>query len=293
MAKILRKHDTVRIASTHRLRRLWLFAAVTAALSAADPRNAAIEMQLQTAIHREIVLGDLKGALEQYAQISTRQTVPREIAARAVLGMAECQERLGRRAEASDTYNRVAREFADLPAAAKARERLSGLDGQMHGPSNLDFSQWLPGKEPAGWFVPVFPKDPNSYVQPAREGCRGRSNCAVVMVPPIAPSPLGHLMQNFSAAPYRGKTVRFVAWLRLEAATPVDRAQMMLSVDRANRQQGFFDNMEDRPIRSSEWTRGELVARIDEDATTITIAVLSSGRARVWVDSVSFAVIGR
>jgi tetratricopeptide (TPR) repeat protein len=292
-ADILRKRDTIRTASTHFIRRLWIVAAAAAVLFAADQRNAAIEMQLQTAIHREIVLGDLKGALEQYRQISSQQAAPREIAARAVFGMGQCQERLGRRADASASYNRVVREFADLSPAASARERLSNLEGSLHGPRNLDFSQPVPGKEPAGWFVPVFPMDPNSYVQLRRDGCRGGSGCAVVMVPPNAPSPLGHLMQNFSAAPYRGQTVRLRAWLRLEASAPEDRAQMMLSVDRANRQQGFFDNMEDRPVRSAEWTRCDLTAHIDPDATTITIAVLSAGRGRVWVDSVSFEVVDR
>src|SRR5262249_61429130 len=97
-----------------------------------------------------------------------------------------------------------------------------------------------------------------------REGCRSQSGCAVVMVPANAPSPVSHLMQSFSAAAYRGKTVRLRAWLRLDAADPVDRAQIFLSVDRAGRQTEFFDRMDSR---SAEWTPCDIVSRIDDDAT--------------------------
>jgi len=37
----------------------------------------------------------------------------------------------------------------------------------------------------------------------------------------------------------------------------------------------------------------DIVGRIDEDATFIELGVLSAGRGRVWVDDVSFEVIGR
>jgi hypothetical protein len=72
---------------------------------------------------------------------------------------------------------------------------------------------------------------------------------------------------------------------------PEDRAQMWFNVERANRKHGFSDNMDDRPIRSSEWTRAEIVGQIDEDAQFINFGVMSIGGGRVWVDDVSFEVI--
>ena len=47
-------------------------------------------------------------------------------------------------------------------------------------------------------------------------------------------------MQSFSAAAYRGKTVRLRAWVRVEAGAPGDRAQMWLKVDRPNGKVGFL-----------------------------------------------------
>jgi hypothetical protein len=93
------------------------------------------------------------------------------------------------------------------------------------------------------------------------------------------------------------------AWLRLETffvtsfgvrlPEPDDRAQMWLNVERANRRNGFSDNMDDRPVRSPEWTLCEIVGEIGEDARFINFGVMSIGGGRVWVDDVSFEVISR
>ena len=91
--------------------------------------------------------------------------------------------------------------------------------------------------------------------------------------------------------PRRGKTVRLSAWLRLDQTDPDDRGQMWLSVDRFGDQKGFFDDMSDRAVHTSEWTFREIQARVDDDATFIKFGVMSIGRGRVWVDRVSFTVV--
>jgi hypothetical protein len=68
---------------------------------------------------------------------------------------------------------------------------------------------------------------------------------------------------------------------------------MWLSVDRPADKKGFFDDMSDRAVRSPEWTFREIRARIDPDATFIKFGVMSIGRGRVWVDSVSFEVVAQ
>jgi hypothetical protein len=77
----------------------------------------------------------------------------------------------------------------------------------------------------------------------------------------------------------------------LRLPNPEDRAQLWLNVERANRRPGFSDNMDDRPVRSLEWTRAEIVGEIDADAQFINFGVMSIGGGRVWVDDVSFEVI--
>ncbi len=263
-------------------------------LLGAPQRENGSEMQLEAAIHREIVLGDLNGAMDRYRALVTDAGVSKPVAARALFHLGQCLERLGRRSEARASYVRVVNEYGDQPPAVQAGERLANWEIAVSGPRNIKFEQGAPGRVPPGWFVAVaLPKDADYYAQLQREGCRSKSGCALVLLPANALSPFSNLMQAFNAAAYRGKTVRLRAWLRLEAADADDRARMWLSVDRAGRQAGFFDDMKDRPVRSAEWTPCEIVSKVDEDATFINFGVVSVGRGRVWVDDVSFETVNR
>jgi hypothetical protein len=286
MAEILRKRDTRGTAIWRWLVTLGLVIGV-AAQTRAD-----LETQLEAAIHREVVLGDLPGALEQYQAIVSQPSAPKNIAARAVFQMAQCLEKTGRRKEARAAYGRVATEYGDLAeVAALARSRIAGWEESLAGPQNLNFEQGVAGKAPPFWFVPALPKDADGVAQLQRIGCRSRIGCAVVLAPDKAPNQSGTLMQSFPAAAYRGKAIRLRASLRLDSAIAEDHAQMWLYVDRPNARRGFVDDMSDRPVRSSEWTRCEISGAIDADATFINFGVTTIGRGRVWVDEVSFEVI--
>jgi hypothetical protein len=260
----------------------------------ADP-----EEQLEAAIHREVVMGDLPGAIEEYRAIVARAATPRPISARAYLEIGLCQEKSGQRKEAWDTYRRLVTDYSDQTAIISlARMKLAAWSG----PRNLKFDEGVTGKVPPGWFVPSLPKDADFLAELRRgEGCRSRTGCALVMVPRNVPRPVGNLEQSFSAAAYTGKTVRLRAWIRLETffvnsfgirlPDPEDRAQMWLYVERANHRNGYSDNMDDRPVRAPDWTLAEIVADIGEDARFINFGVMSIGGGRVWVDDVSFEII--
>ncbi|MDE3166038.1 MAG: hypothetical protein KGN36_09545, partial [Acidobacteriota bacterium] len=248
--------------------------------------------RLEAAIHREVVAGDVAGAIDLYRGIAADASAPREVAARALLEMGQCQEKLGQRRDAHATYSRVLREFAsDAEAAAQARARLAGWTDALPGPRNLRFEQGDVGKMPPGWFVPALEKTTGSLAELRHKGCRGEGGCAVVVAPATAPGAAGNLMQSFSAAGYRGKTVRLRAWLKVEAASPEDRAQLWVHVLRPNGKPGFLDNMDDRPVRPAGWTPCEIVADVDGDALFLEFGVTAIGRGRVWVDDVAFDVV--
>ena len=122
------------------------------------------------------------------------------------------------------------------------------------GPRNLDFEAGTPGQTPPGWLVPA-----TGYAAELRhEGCKAGAGCAVLLPPATASTaPFGNLMQAFSAEPFRGKTVRLRAWIRMEKVEAGDRAQIWLRVDRPGMQMGLFDNMGDglSPPRNGLFTR--------------------------------------
>jgi hypothetical protein len=247
--------------------------------------------QLESAIHREMVAGDLPGAIEQYRAVLAQSAKSRPIAARALFQLGQCLEKLGERKQAHAAYTRLSSEFADQPElVAQARARLAGWTDALPGPRNLRFEEGEPGKLPPGWFVPSVEKGAANLAELRHKGCRSAA-CAVVQSPAGAPDAFGNLMQSFSAAAYRGKTVRLHAWLRVESAGPDDRAQMWLRVDRPNGQNGFFDNMDDRPVTSGLWTDCEIAAVVDDDAQFLEFGISSIGRGRAWVDDVSLDII--
>lgn len=267
-----------------------LIASFSVVLSSATATEADPERRLEAAIHREIVLGDLKGAMTQY-QIVIRGMGNKAVVSRALYRYARCLEKLERRTEAHDVYARVIKDFSDQPEAALTRARLVGWEYSVSAPANLTFERGVPGKLPDGWFVPALPNDVDHWAQLRRTGCMNHDSCAVVLVPENAPLHAGNLMQSFKAMAYRGKIVRLSAWLRLDSTGPGDRGQMWLSVDRSGDKKGFFDDMSDRAVRVPEWTFREIRARVDEDATFIKFGVMSIGQGSVWVDRVSFAVV--
>src|SRR5262245_43091475 len=100
-----------------------LLLAASLAWTQAPDRN---QMALQAAMKKETVDGDLKGAIEAYKKLA--QGKDQAIAAKALVRMGECYERLGD-AEARKVYERVVREFGgqkDSVEAARARLAVLG-----------------------------------------------------------------------------------------------------------------------------------------------------------------------
>ena len=299
MAEMLPNPYTIRTGNPRWLRKLWVVGGLivlpmAAVLAAADGWPADPEEQLEAAIHREVVKGDLQGALERYRAILALPAKPPAVAARALFQMGRCLEKAGEKKQAREIYQRVVSEYGgEIEIAGQSRARLAADEPAGGAPRNLRFEEGVVGKVPPGWFVPALPKDADYLAELRRTGCRSGTGCVVVLVPANAPRPFGNVMQSFSAAAYRGKPVRLRAWLRLEAADAEDRAQMWLSVDRTHRQSGFFDNGDSQPVRSAAWTAREIVTTIDHDAQFIDFGFMSIGRGRVWVDDVSFEIIGK
>jgi Tol biopolymer transport system component len=107
------------------VRQAGLCLALTFALVAAGSAQRGVEddKQFQAALHKEMVDGDLKGAIEEYRKVSTRPGVDRELAATALLHVAECYQKLGD-SQARRIYEEIVQRYSGQTAAATARARL-------------------------------------------------------------------------------------------------------------------------------------------------------------------------
>lgn len=86
-------------------------------------------VELEGAIAREQVSGDLKAAIAAYQKISTDTSAPRDVRAKALLHLATCYEKLGRQ-QSRAVYEQIVREYADQSAAIQARARLASYSGR-------------------------------------------------------------------------------------------------------------------------------------------------------------------
>jgi formylglycine-generating enzyme required for sulfatase activity/dienelactone hydrolase len=83
------------------------------------------DLLYREAQHKQQVEGDLTGAIKLYKQIAATKNGDRAVIAKALLGLADCYEKLGQPPE--PVYQQIVSEFGDQPAAAQARTKLSAL----------------------------------------------------------------------------------------------------------------------------------------------------------------------
>lgn len=100
----------------------------------------------------------------------------------------------------------------------------------------------------------------------------------------------GVLMQSIPADTLRGMNIRLTARGRAEVADDEGQLQFWMRVDRPDREMGFFDNMGDRPITSSEWTEYEIAGTVADDAVAVAFGAFLMGSGTSWVDDVRLEV---
>jgi erythromycin esterase len=153
--------------------------------------------------------------------------------------------------------------------------------------ANLDFEAdtldpWSSKTERGGYRVSLDATTPAEGKRCARIDREGERT---------ASKPFGNVMQRISAVPYRGKKVRFTASVRAEVSGAHNQAQLWLRVDREKDQRGFFDNMQDRPIRDPEWKAYSIVGDVAPDAESLNFGMFLLGEGRAWVDAVKIEVV--
>lgn len=142
-----------------------------------------------------------------------------------------------------------------------------------------------------GWFFPTPCRDAGYRVEiDSLERCDGRRS-AVIDCRVEQPGLIGNLMQTLDATGYRNKTVRLTAALRADVADDGGQVQMWLRIDDEDMGIGFFDNMEDRPVRTNDWQYVVIVARVPRNAQFINFGAYLRGTGTAWIDDFQLEVI--
>ena len=108
------------------MNKIWMIAVVAASLCAAQRDNNG-EALLKAAHYKAFVDGDLEAAIAQYKKILAAHVENHAVAAKALVEIGGCYEKLGN-AEARKAYERVVRDYSDQRSlVAQARARLAAL----------------------------------------------------------------------------------------------------------------------------------------------------------------------
>jgi tetratricopeptide (TPR) repeat protein len=98
-------------------------------LAASQKAPQQAEILFESAKQKEVVEGKLQEAIQLYQRIVQDFAANRPVAAKALLRMGQCYEKLGQ-ADARTAYERLVRDFGDqTETAAEARGRLAALAG--------------------------------------------------------------------------------------------------------------------------------------------------------------------
>ncbi|MBI4908175.1 MAG: PD40 domain-containing protein [Acidobacteria bacterium] len=117
------------------MRRIWTVLAMALLLTVplAAQQAEAAETLLQTAIKKEVVDGNLAGAIEGYQKALAAAKGNRPVTAKTLLRLAECYQKMGD-GQSRAMYERVIREYPDQKeSVAVARDRLGGKAGASDG----------------------------------------------------------------------------------------------------------------------------------------------------------------
>ena len=80
--------------------------------------------------------------------------------------------------------------------------------------------------------------------------------------------------QRIDVSAWQGKNFRFRAAVKVQMEDTTASGYLWARVDRENNKLGFFNNMNDKPIRTNEWKTYTIQGKIDKDAKWLNIGGL-------------------
>ena len=166
-------------------------------------------------------------------------------------------------------------------------------------PSNLNFEDGTIGEVPDSWVS--LPQPVGYTVRLTGEAPKRGRRCVEIAKAEgedANSSSFGFIKQMIDATPFRGKRLRFRGWARTRSVIrdwlkfTTSKAQAWIRVEGELGTVSLFDNMHERPIRSSAWRYFEIVGDIANDAEHINVGLLLQGHGKAWLDDVTIEILG-
>jgi SagB-type dehydrogenase family enzyme len=88
---------------------------------------------------------------------------------------------------------------------------------------------------------------------------------------------------KFVSPENQGKDFRFSAFVKVDKSSE-GTGHLWFRIDRQDKIPGFFENMEKKPIKNSDWKKYEITGKIDSNAKTIYFGCYLEGLGKLWVD---------
>ena len=181
--------------------------------------------------------------------------------------------------ESQEAFTRAFKKSYGLPPG-KYRKALSNLiNGGTNMKKGAKIKQWITtGTAPEKYEIGIDHKIFNT-------GTRSASISSLEET--YQPDEYATIMQQFSAKTFRGKRVRFAAFVKSQDVE--GWAGLWMRLDGNFSVTLKLDNMQNRPIQgTTEWNLYSCVLDVPMETQIINIGILLSGKGQVWMDNASF-----
>ena len=98
-------------------------------------------------------------------------------------------------------------------------------------------------------------------------------------------SAFGNLMVSIDPEKYKGKEIKYTGWAKLKDDSE-GTGHLWLRVDKTDKTLGFFENMDNNPIKSNEWKQYEIIGKIDDAASGLFMGSFIKGKGTLFLDDV-------
>jgi hypothetical protein len=166
----------------------------------------------------------------------------------------------------------------------------------MPSPVNLDFEQTEADGKPTGW-IAFTGGEKGSYAVTTSDAKPFQGHRCASIIRDRAPWRwgFGALLQNFDAAAYRGKRIRFRAAARAETSGVGNKSELFVRVLPVNPQTPTkalsFVSTLDQPM-TSDWKFYDVEVSVPTGADSVNVGLILAGNGKAWFDDASIEIVG-